>query len=1033
MDVSAFFNDELARSLFQTSAVAQCLVWKDGRIFEVNPALCHLLGYSREALLDQDILGLTHPDDVSECLAIIDKLSRTDSQTVQHEKRYIHKNGQTVWVIISLFPVRDDQGDIRYFVSQCLDVTPYKELEKNLLVEQEKLRLAFNNAAIGMALVSPQDGLYLKVNPRFCEITGYPEHELTAKRVIDITHPEDQARDDLILSQLANGEINHCDFEKRYIHKDGQVVWVNLFSAGAYSPDHQLMYYVSQMMDITHRKRMEQALKASEDKFKKAFENAAIGIMVITANGYILEANWEARQMLGYGIEELRTLNYANLTYPDDLAQDQQAFQDMASLKITTCNYEKRFVHKNGQILWTSLAGSGIFDEPSNRISFVIQITNITEKKQMEQAYQRSEQKFRSAFHNTSIGMAITSPEGRWLQVNQALCDILGYTETELLASDFQTMTHPDDLPQGVALLRQMENREIESFKWEKRYIHKKGYTIWVQLNVSPVYDEENRMTHQVAQIQDISERVEAERRLRQAKEQAEIAAQAKADFLSTMSHEIRTPLNAVLGMSYLLQETPLSDEQRELVETIQIGGKNLQATINDILDFSKLESGKMEVDWQPVHLRDCVEEVMSLFRQRAKEKGLLFNSIIEPSVPISVRSDNTRLKQILINLIANAIKFTTSGSVEILVTSEPLAVSLYGADIELTFSVRDTGCGIPPEKLHTIFEAFTQVDASTTRQFGGTGLGLSISNKLAAILGGLIKVESEPGQGSRFRFVLPAQTAQTVPGSPEASRLSARQAESYPLRILVVEDNRINRTLMDKILQSMGYRPTIVSSGPDALEILKQTSFEIILMDIQMPGMDGLEAARLIRQQCEGAAPIIIALTAYALPEDRNHFLRNGMDEMLEKPVSPQGLAETLRNWHQRIHEKSARTINTEDHNPLAAPCVDEQGLLHKLSDDREILREMTELYQADGERLIHHLTLALDAGDISQALELLHEFKGSSIALSARRMQRLTANLERTLRHEGLQDPSSQLAQLRAEFEHTLAALQTLVASLD
>lgn len=1033
MDVSVLFNNELARSLFQTSAVAQCLVSNDGRIFEVNSALCRLLGYSREELLDQDILGLTHPDDISQCLAIIDRLTHTNSETIQHEKRYIHRDGHTVWVILSLFPVRDDQGGIRYFVSQCLDITPYKELEKNLLMEQEKLRLAFNNAAIGMALVSPWEGRYLKVNPRLCEITGYPEHELITKRVLDITHPEDQARDAIILSQLANGDITHCDFEKRYIHKDGQVVWVNLFSAGAYSPDHQLMYYVSQIMDITHRKRMEQALKASEEKFKKAFENAAIGIMVITASGYILEANWEARKMLGYGIEELRTLNYADLTYPDDLKQDQDAFRDMANLKITTCNYEKRFVHRNGQILWTSLAGSGMFDEQSDRISFVIQITDITEKKKMEQAYQQSEQKFRSAFHNAAIGMAITSPEGRWLQVNQALCDIMGYTEAELLASDFQSLTHPDDLPRGISLLRQMKNREIDTFKWEKRYIHKKGYTIWAQLNVTPVYDEQKRMTHQVAQIQDISERVEAEHRLRQAKEQAEIAAQAKADFLSTMSHEIRTPLNAVLGMSYLLKETPLSAEQRELVETLQIGGKNLQATINDILDFSKLESGKMEVDWQPIHPQDCVEEVMGLFRQRAKEKGLLFNSVIEPSVPLSVRSDNTRLKQILINLIANAIKFTSSGSVEVVVTGKPLTVSPHGADIELTFSVRDTGCGIPPEKLNTIFEAFTQVDASTTRQFGGTGLGLSISNKLATILGGIIKVESIPEQGSRFQFVLPVQTAQPVLSKPEVSHASTRQAEAYPLRILVVEDNLINRTLMEKILQSMDYQPTIVSSGPEALEVLKDTSFEIILMDIQMPGMDGLEAARLIRQQCEGVPPIIIAVTAYVLPEDRNHFLRNGMDDMLEKPVSPQGLAETLRNWHQRIHEKNVKPINSIEESPLATPCIDEQGLLHKLSCDQEILREMTELYQLDGERLNQHITLALDAGDITQALELLHEFKGSSIALSARQMQRLTANFEKTIRHEGLKDYTRQLAQLQAEFERTLATLQKLVTSLE
>jgi len=523
-------------------------------------------------------------------------------------------------------------------------------------------------------------------------------------------------------------------------------------------------------------------------------------------------------------------------------------------------------------------------NDEASRLGLAVN-TMLDTLQQREESLRQTEQRFRSMIENAGDAIYIHDHYGKILSINQVCCLQTGYSQEELLAASVTDFDRCLDL-ETLQKIWSLSKTDPSKFPMTLETCHqrKNGSSFPVEVRLSLLPTETGFQFF--GMVRDITERKRAEEELLTAKTAAEVANTTKSEFLANMSHEIRTPMNGVIGNAQLLRFTNLTEEQSRYLEYIEADAKHLVSVINDLLDISKIEAGKMELEQTSFSLRDCIHDLLKPMTPRITSKGLLLKTEIENTVPDVVTGDQLRLKQILRNLVGNAIKFTEKGGITLRVELNKRTEQTAF----IQFSISDTGIGIPPEALQKLFTPFTQADNTVTRKFGGTGLGLSICNRLAGLMGGNISVKSAEGAGSCFQVILPFQINPSLerPNEAQQETGSLPMWEGTPLAILLVDDSQTSQIMTAKLLRHFGHRVQTAENGAEALEQWRKAQFDLVLMDVQMPVMDGLEATRIIREEehLTSHHTSIIALTAHALVEQRTHLLSSGFDGYVSKPL---------------------------------------------------------------------------------------------------------------------------------------------------
>lgn len=864
----------------------------NGEITWLNKSFVSMTGYTPEDVTGNPMTSLFSGPDTNRSTVEYFREQVIRGDSFQGEILNYKKDGTPIWQRVQGQPTRNMKGEITGYFALLEDITEEKETQKKLLISELRLSAALQRVGDNV-----WDHSFITGKTKFSETEAHLlGHEGNENEEMSVAWwksivPEDVPALQAIDESYRNGSRNNHSIEYRVKYKDGSIRWVLDRGVVIESDQYGLpVRIIGTHTDITKIKETEKALREEEERFRSLAENLP---GVIYKYAYRLDGTEGftyispgAEKKIGVPESQLR--EFYSILHPDDRLRERELTQ-MSLISKNSFHFEGRIVLPDKPVIWLSISSSFSEQTEDETIYTTGIITNITKEKEAEHLIQQREEKYRNIIANMKLGLLEVDLQDRIQFTNQSFCEMSGYDEEELLG---KTASQVFSEGENLELVEQKNAARAKGVAdaYELGIKNKTGELRWWLVSGAPRYNDDGELVGSIGIHLDITEQKELENELMRAREEALQSSRTKELFLANMSHEIRTPMNAIIGLSRQLQRTDLSEKQHFFLDTINKAADHLLVIINDILDISKIEAGKMNLEKIGFRIRDVIDRSVNVMQHRAEEKGLTLSVRTDESLPSVLLGDPYRLNQILLNLVSNAIKFTESGYVR--VSCEQVGEGVRKTSVRLRVS--DSGIGMNEEFKASIFNKFLQEDSSISRKYGGSGLGLSIIRELVDLMHGEIEVESEKNKGTTISVTIPFEKGADQDVKEEVLQDTETSSVIRNKKILLVEDNEMNRLVVSTVLDNYGAILTEVVNGAEAVESLRNFKYDIVLMDMQMPVMNGLEATTEIRDHINRKIPII-ALTANAIKGESEKCLAAGMNDFLSKPFTEEELISKL------------------------------------------------------------------------------------------------------------------------------------------
>jgi PAS domain S-box-containing protein len=894
-------SEQRFRNAFEMATVGMCQISPEGKFLGVNPSLCRTLGYSRSELLNLTVGAITHPADRKKDRKCHQQLLAGEIPYYHFQKRYSHKNGTIIWAEVGVSLVRARQGKPLYTIAQIQDITERKKAMEALAESEERYRRIVETSNEGIWAIDKL-GKTTFANPKMAEMLGYGVREMMGKSMFDFMDAEGRK---IAVNYVKNHkeEVSHKqDFKFR--RKDGSTLWAIFSTTGIFDEEGEYRGALGMITDITERKEAEKKITFQALLLDRV-RNAAIATDL---EGRITYLNQYAQSLYQLDLETAMGKNIFSMTVPKT--------EQVRGREITASIQEKGYwegeflvQRQDGSTFYAYVINSLLKDKDGNAIGFVGVSMDISERKKAEEALRKSEERYELATRAAKVGVWEWNVETEELYLDPNIKAILGYGDEEIenkLETWVEYVWEGDREKVMQAVKEHLEGKTPE-YVCEHRMTHKDGSQRWILVRGKAIRDSQGKAIALIGTDTEITDRKRAEEAILAAKEAAEAASKTKSAFLANTSHELRSPLNAIIGFAQVMLRNPdLSKEQEQHLGIIERSGEHLLALINEVLDMAKIEAGRTTLHETAFDLHCLLDDLEETFRLKANQKGLQLIFDRRPDLPRYVKSDRTKLRQVLINLLNNAIKFTTEGGVSLRAkskrdgnsptTTNPLNPLPNPLLTKIYLEIEDTGPGIAPEELNKIFDPFVQTAIGIEAQ-EGTGLGLSISKSYIELMGGNINVHSQLDRGTCFKFDLKIELVEAAETETAKTprRIIALQPNQPRYRILIVDDKWTNRQILTQLLSPLGFQLQEASNGKEALDIQKQWQPHLIFMDLRMPAMDGYEATERIKATTEGQATVIIALTASSFDEERDLARDGGYDGFIRKPFREAEIFDTI------------------------------------------------------------------------------------------------------------------------------------------